>query len=497
MKEIHVRAALFAASLLAMLFGYRLLLTVHAPVVFNDVLEDLSYGWYVPLFSIYVLWRERRELAASVGAPSFWGIVLLLPFLFIGYLGTGGCQIRFEILGFVGMFVALTMAFFGTATARQALFPALFLLFCMPFHSFLDIITIHLRMLAVSVAYGVLSGCGVDIVRQGTMLASTSGSFAIDIAEPCSGLRSLFAMMALTAGYSYFTQPTWLRRGVMFVLSVPIAIAGNIVRILTIVLVAATCSADFATGFYHDYSGYVVFLVAVALMVATDGLVTKVAGERERAAPSASQPGGLAQGPESGLSVAKMLVPAVAAAITVAVMAYQARTVEPVLCEAPSVRLGDIQGYASEKAEPSESEIHSLPSDTIIDKRIYHSPDGVVYRVTLVIGGRSKSSIHRPELCLPSQGFQMTNPRNVNVSGVDWHLLTLERRLSAPLGFAYTFFNQDGFRTASHVSRIFCDVCDRSLRHRIDRWAMMTVDSSTADERRMVEFLSRLKEVVW
>ena len=107
------------------------------------------------------------------------------------------------------------------------------------------------------------------------MLFSPSGSFAIDVAEPCSGLRSLFAMMALTAGYAYFTQPTWLRRGLLFVLAIPIAVVGNAVRILSIVAIAATCSPDFATGFYHDYSGYVVFLVAVALMVLTGGLITK------------------------------------------------------------------------------------------------------------------------------------------------------------------------------------------------------------------------------
>ena len=107
------------------------------------------------------------------------------------------------------------------------------------------------------------------------MLASPTGAFAIDIAEPCSGLRSLFAMMALTAGYAYFTQPTWFRRGLLFALSIPIAILGNVSRIFSIVIVAATCSADFATGFYHDYSGYIVFLVAILLMVATGGLITK------------------------------------------------------------------------------------------------------------------------------------------------------------------------------------------------------------------------------
>lgn len=111
------------------------------------------------------------------------------------------------------------------------------------------------------------------------MLASPTGAFSIDVAEPCSGMRSLFAMMALTAGYAYFTQPTWFRRGLLFVLSIPIAIFGNVMRILTIAAVASACSADFAMGFYHDYSGYVVFLTAVLLMVAAGGLITKGASK--------------------------------------------------------------------------------------------------------------------------------------------------------------------------------------------------------------------------
>ena len=86
---------------------------------------------------------------------------------------------------------------------------------------------------------------------------------------------SFTALMALTAGYAYFNQPTWLRRGLLFALSIPIAVAGNATRILSIVAIAATCSADFATGFYHDYSGYIVFLVAISLMVATGGLISK------------------------------------------------------------------------------------------------------------------------------------------------------------------------------------------------------------------------------
>ena len=193
---------------------------------------------------------------------------------------------------------------------------------------------------------------------------------------------------------------------------------------------------------------------------------------------------------------AKALVPVMAAALVVAMMVWQGRESEPVMCEAPSVRLGELAGFESETVPPSEGELHTLPPDTIIDKRMYRAEDGSWYSVSLIIGGRSKSSIHRPELCLPSQGFQMMDPRNVEISGIDWHLLTLARRVAPQLAFAYTFFNQDGFRTSSHVRRIFRDVWDRSMRRRIDRWAMVTVNSSFSDDRRVSEFLLRLKEVV-
>ena len=280
-KEFKIRLALFGASLVAMLAGYRALIFSHAPDAFSEPLEDLSYGWYVPLFSLYVLWRERRELASSLGAPSAAGFALVLPSLFVGFLGARGLQIRLEIVGFVGLLIGLAWTFFGRATMRRVLFPALFLLFCLPLHTYLDLVTIHLRMLAVAIAHGTLRGAGVEIVRRGTMLASPTGAFAVDVADPCSGMRSLFAMMALTAGYAYFTQPTWTRRALLFALSIPIAVFGNVVRILSIVVVGATCSGTFATGFYHDYSGYVVFLVAICLMVATGGLITKLAERRE------------------------------------------------------------------------------------------------------------------------------------------------------------------------------------------------------------------------
>ena len=288
LRELQVRFGLFAASLLAMLWGYQLMLLDHLPDVFADPKEDMSYGWYIPLFSLYVLWTERTKIREAVECDDsttrsilgvVMGLVVLLFSTFVGFLGIRGLQVRLEIVGFVGMLYGLVWTFYGLRTVRQVLFPVGFLLFCIPLHTYLDLVTIHLRMLAVTISTGLLRGCGVEIVREGTMLAAPTGAFSIDVAEPCSGMRSLFAMMALTAGYAYFTQPTWFRRGLLFVLSIPIAIFGNVMRILTIAAVASACSADFAMGFYHDYSGYVVFLTAVLLMVAAGGLITKGASK--------------------------------------------------------------------------------------------------------------------------------------------------------------------------------------------------------------------------
>ncbi len=190
------------------------------------------------------------------------------------------------------------------------------------------------------------------------------------------------------------------------------------------------------------------------------------------------------------------VIPVLATLLVVTAMVWQGTSSDPVLCEAPSARLGDIAGFTSEPLEPSESERTILPADTQFDKRLYTAPDGTWYQVSLVIGGKSKSSIHRPELCLPSQGFQMMNPRSLDAGGVAWHAVTLARGTLPPLGFAYTFFNQDGFRTSSHVRRILRDVFDRSFRARIDRWAMVTVNAARADDASLAAFLLQLRDVV-
>ncbi len=485
-----LRLALMCAAFAAVAWGFQTLLLSHAPSVFADPKEDMSFGWYVPLFALYVVWTERKALREAAGGASWAGTAALLPFLAIGFLGTRGIQVRFEMLAFAGLSLAIPWAFWGGRVAKKMLFPSLFLLFCIPLASFLDIVTVHLRLFASSAAYELLRGFGAEVVRRGTMLAAADGSFEIDVAEPCSGLRSIFALMALTAGYAYFNQPTWLRRALLFATSVPLAILGNVARILSICLVANFASPDFATGFYHDYSGYVVFVVAILLMVAAGELITRVAGRLHGGGRKESDADGTTRAARRGVGGA---APAFAAlALIVPAMLYQAATPEVTVAEPPEIHLGEIPGYDWKALEPSEAELTILPADTTIEKRMYTARSGDWFQVSLVIGGKSKSSIHRPELCLPAQGFLMTDPRTATVDGTEWRFITV-RSPDGAIGFAYTFLNQEGYRTASHVKRIFRDTWDRSVLNRIDRWAMVTINAARADDASLSDIARRLR----
>lgn len=490
-RNIKLGLYLWGAAFLAVLWGFRGMLLDRAPAIFHAVEEDMSFAWYVPLFSLYVIWRERKKIIASIATPGWGGILFSIPFLICGILGARGLQVRFEILGFAGLMIALPWIFAGKECAKKFIFPSLFLLFCIPLNTYLDVVTVHLRLFATSVAFAFLQGFGAEVVKTGTMIGAADGSFMIDVAAPCSGLRSIFALMALTAGYAYFNQPTWLRRGILFSLSIPIAILGNVMRILTICLVANFADEEFATGFYHDYSGYVIFIVAILLMIASGEAISRIAAKHAKTkgdgADTAEQnTETIHDTPTQRKSFEyKLFFPIVAIILIVSSMAYQSATPDVTIAEAPAIQMPELDGYTSQDLDPSESELTVLPADTTFYKRLYTSFAGHTLQVNAIVGGKSKSSIHRPELCLPSQGFLMTNAHTVSIDGNEWRFITVKTNTGDAIGFAYTFFNQDGYRTVSHMKRIFRDILDRTLHNRVDRWVMITINSSRTDEEYM------------
>ena len=514
----NMRIGAFAATVACMLAGFTGMFG-RLCFVFNDPLEDMSHGWLVPVFSLYVLWTQRAALKEDVGNPSFWGFAACLPCIGLSLIGARGIQVRLEQVGFIGLCMALPWAFFGLRVAKRCVFPALFLLFTVPMSSYLDAVTIHLRLLASGTAFVILKGFGTDVVQNGTAIVSSGAHpFSIDVAEPCSGLRSLVALTALTAAYAWYTQPTWKRRAALFACAVPLAVLGNIVRILSICMVAAWANPDFALGFYHDYSGYIVFIVAIACMVACGEVISRLCERRSRQdggrAGRAAQPaaGPLDERAPGRRSHFPFSIFHLALSICLcALFLFQTQTPQTVLADPPSVAWPDnLAGYVVDDIRYCQDEKCArtffasqldgvtncpacgaaldgrslgentiLPRDTRIVKRVYRSGWGAQFIVSAVISGAGKSSIHRPELCLPAQGFLMSDPNDMEVDGRPYRAIQINSQANPPATLAYTFFNQAGVRTSSHLRRIFMDTWDRSVLCRIDRWVMVTVHVSS------------------
>lgn len=233
---------------------------------------DYAYCRFLPFASLAALWIKRREIAAAPRAVSWWGVLPVVLGLFLHWLGVLVQHPRISTVGFIVLLWGIPFLLHGRRTAALTLFPAAYLLLCVPLN-FIDSMTSPLRIFAARASAIVLNGFGLHVVQDGAGLHSaTDNAFSFNVAPECSGLHSLLAMTALMAFYAWLTQKTLFKKWLLFLCCIPVAIVANVFRIILVVVVAAIWDQDTAMGLWHDYSGYPVFLVGILLMLALDRL---------------------------------------------------------------------------------------------------------------------------------------------------------------------------------------------------------------------------------
>ncbi len=233
---------------------------------------DYSHGYFIPFVSLGVIWYKRKELFSVDMGIDWRGLVVVVGALVMHWLGAKMQQTRLSLMSLILLIWGIPFYLFGWQLAKKLIFPCSYLIFCIPLN-FMDVIAFPLRMFSTKVATFMLQGFGIQAVRQGTAILIPSMPTGMDVADPCSGLRSLLAMTALTAVYAYFTQRTLVRKWLLFLTSIPLAVIGNIARIVTIAVVSEAIGGRLALGLYHDYSGYILFTASITVMVLLGGLL--------------------------------------------------------------------------------------------------------------------------------------------------------------------------------------------------------------------------------
>jgi len=247
-----------------------LLFWLYHSILFRLMLQwyddpNYTHGVFVPAFSAFVLWRERSKLEKLSAKPSSWGLLLVGFALALLIFGDLGAELFLARFSFVLLIAGLAWLFLGAAYLQAGIFPLAFLVLMIPVPAILfDQISLPLQFLASRLTATILPWLGVPVLREGNII--NLPLMSLEVAQACSGIRSLLSLITLAGIYGYVIGATKLRRAILIVAAVPIALLANVLRVVVTGLLAQYWGPDKAEGFFHLFSGLLIFMAALLML---------------------------------------------------------------------------------------------------------------------------------------------------------------------------------------------------------------------------------------
>lgn len=243
---------------------------------------NFSHGFVVPLFSAFLIWQIRSRLAAAPSQPSWVGLAIIVMALLMLTVGIFGAEMFLSRSSLVFLLMGMTIYLLGWSHFRLLLFPLLFLFLMIPIPAIIfNQITFPLQLLASKLATGLLQFVGVPVLREGNVIQLAA--MPLEVAEACSGIRSLISLGTTAVMYGYLLEKSLFARVLLAIAAIPIAVGANALRIVGTGLLVQYWDADKALGFFHEFSGWLLFLLSLALLFSTHKLIHLVSHPVSRA----------------------------------------------------------------------------------------------------------------------------------------------------------------------------------------------------------------------
>jgi exosortase len=224
-----------------------------------------SHGYFVPFIVAFLIWRERRCFKEMTFSYSTLGIVLFSVGAFI-QIASAFMRIYFASgFSFVLVLLGIIFFLFGREVGKKLLFPILFLTTMVPIPlAVIAALSLKLKLFAAACAMNIINLVGIPAVQDGSKIFFSDCS--IVVADICSGLKSLIALISFGALFAYMSSLLNYTKPILFIASIPAALIANIIRILIICMVANKWGSEIATGFVHDVTGILIFVIAFILL---------------------------------------------------------------------------------------------------------------------------------------------------------------------------------------------------------------------------------------
>jgi len=255
-----------------------LLIGCFAPVLGRLVRQwnhdpDMGHGFFVPLVAGFIVWQRREELASLKPEPNFWGLALVVLGGLQLMLGTLGAELFTARLSLVVSLIGVVWFLGGTAILKKLAFPLFLLFFMIPIPAIIySSLTLKLQIFASKLADEALTLLAIPVYREGNILDLPNQR--LSVVEACSGIRSLLSLSFLSLVYGYFFEKKNWMRVLLFFSTIPIAIIANGSRV-TITGIMTQVDPKLAEGFFHEAEGWVIFMVALAILLVFHQLVIR------------------------------------------------------------------------------------------------------------------------------------------------------------------------------------------------------------------------------
>src|SRR5262245_11892395 len=251
----------------------------YAPVLYFLAIDwwidgDMSHGFFVPAIAGYIVWQKRGELRAIQPKPNWWGLLLVLFGATLLMLGALGAELFTTRVAFVLSVIGVVWLLGGNVILKKLAFPLFLLFFMIPIPAIIyNTITFPLQIIASQLAAEALWIIGIPVARDGNILELPSQR--LSVVEACSGIRSLLTLTFLSLVFGYFFEKRKWLRALLFVATVPIAILANGSRV-TITGILSETKPELAEGFFHESTGWVIFMIALGILLSFHQIVLRM-----------------------------------------------------------------------------------------------------------------------------------------------------------------------------------------------------------------------------
>lgn len=382
--------------------------------------EDYSYAFLIPIISAYLIWERRQEIRRAPVSPNWFGGILFFLLIMVsayGILGSSPSAVRPAIPLII---LAIVLFCFGKDILKIMVLPLSLLIFMIPLPTMYGaLVGVHLKRISTLLGELILRMTGITVFVEGNVI--DLGVTQLQVVDACSGLRYILPLLCLGVIFAYFFEKVRWRQIVLVVSTIPIAIITNGIRIGATGILAERYGSDVAQGFFHGFSGWLIFMFAFALLFLLHFIMRAMLGKGGQSEKSRSDTQPLSTHKKDRPNTLPVAIVTLFL-VAMALISYRVKAFPPINLKtglsAFPLSIASWQG----RPEPIDPEMIKASGAEDAFNSVYQNSENEI--VSLYIGyrsspfGESENFFHSPNVCLPSSGWKTLDTRKRRIPGV-------------------------------------------------------------------------------